>query len=393
MVSTVKQNQNVTNINIISRSPIESSHYDGQIFQKGPQINALISHATDPKDGLLYPMRSKSSLSNVSNTHISSSNSDIHCQRSRHKHRSLRSGVQVSSGNPNNDKVTYRKHHHHHHREKDYNSETNSGAEQVKRYNKKNIEHYRYSADFSNNKGSPEKMYTINNNNEKIQNTEKSRNNDLMDQSFKKATKIVKELTSRNRDNSTTYEKHKQKCITASEKYDVDLLKHYNARKSTSVLDFRSEIHIGPKYDTKSADELEENDLKLKDRSIRKIQDARSVKSLDFDSEFDFNLQNSRFNGRNTYNYSSESHNEYSSSNLPKSKPAPPKKPLRLSLQKTHSLHSMENGTDTSYKNEKKSLKRSYKGETPLDKNYRDQQLKWNYRKSIDSCLENGSWC
>lgn len=356
-------------------------------------MSALISHGVDPKDGLLYQMRSKSSLSNVSNTHISSSNSDIHCQRSRHKHRSLRSGVQVPSGNPSNDKVSYRKHHHHHHREKDYSSETNSGAEQVKRYNQKNIEQYRYSADFSNNKASPEKIYTNNNNNEKIHNNiEKSRNNDLMDQSFKKATKIVRELTSRSRDASTTYEKHKQKCITASEKYDVDLLKHYNARKSTSVLDFRSEIHIGPKYDTKSADELDEKESRLNDRGTRKIQDARSVKSLDFDNEFDFNYKNSRFNGRNTYDYSSECQTEYGNSNT-KSKPAPPKKPLRLSLQKTHSMHSMENGTDSSYKNERKSMKRNYKGETPLDMNYRDQQLKWNFRKSIDSCLENGSWC
>lgn len=380
VISTVKQNQNVTNINIISRNPVGVPNYDSQMYQKGPQINALISTGIDSKDNLVYPTRSKSSLSNISNTQISSSNSDIHCQRNRHKHRSLRSGVQLPSGNPVNEKISYRKHHHHH-REKDYNSETNSGTEQVKRYNKRNNEQYRYSADLS--KVNPEQIYN---------------NNDLMDQSFKKATKIVHDLT-RNREN-VTYEKHKQKCITASEKYDVDILKHYNARKSTSVLDFRSEIHIGPKYDTtKSADELDDNESRVNDRGIRKIQDARSVKSLDFDSDYNSNITNCLTNGRHNYDYSSELNNEYHNS---KSKPAPPKKPLRLSLQKTHSLQSMETNPECNSKHERKSMKRNYKGEMPLynfkteqngDIKYREQQLKWNYRKSVDSCLENGSWC
>lgn len=322
----------------------------------------------------MYPSRSKSSLSNVSNTHISSSNSDIHCHRSRHKHL-LKNGVHVPSANPVHENIGYRKHHHHH-KEKDYNSETNSGAEQVKRYNKKNNEHYRNSADFSKTNG--EKMF----------------NNDVMDQSFKKATKIVHELT-RHRENNI-YEKHKQKCITASEKYDVDILKHYNARKSTSVLDFRSEIHIGPKHDTKSADELDENNHRLNDRGNHKVKDARSVKSLDFDSDCNTTNTNSRSKERNTYDYNSESNSDY---NSVKAKPAPPKKPLRLSLQKTHSLQSVDN-MSCNGKNERKSMKRNHKGEMPPngfktqngDSKYREH-LKWNFRKSVDSCLENGSWC
>lgn len=393
VISTVKTNQNVTNINITTQSP--NPKPEMQVFQKGPQVTTLVSSMSDPH--VSVPMRSKSSLSNVSNTHISapSPQLDYHCHKNhRHKHRQPRNGLPPNHSLEHPDKALYRKHHHHH-REKDYNSETSSAMEHVTRYNKRNTEsNHRYSGDFS--KANSEKEYS----------------SDVMDQSYKKATKIVHELT-RNRDN--LYEKHRQKCITASEKYNSDILKHYNARKSTSVLDFRSEIHIGPKYvDSKSVEDLDALDSPSKstNRIYKKIQDCRSVKSLDFDS--DCNSTSTRLNGNTkSVDYTSEPldsnkkisyyHNYYND----KPRPTPPKKPLRLSLHKTQSLQSVETPPQTPHDspNKHESRKRNYRGEVPICVSIKSHEhngdcngnkdMRWtNYKQGIEQhTLENGSWC
>lgn len=386
-----KSNQNVTNINITSQSPATtptpSAEY--QIFQKGAQKTALVPH-NGAESREIYPdRRSKSSLSNVSNTHIPSPLPNGDCQKnqhSRHRHRSSRSGIQSPVVNPAlNDKVTYRKHnHHHHHREKDYSSETNSGMD-VKRYNKRNHESQRYSAEFT--KPNSEREYV----------------NDIMDQSYKKATKIVHELTR----NNNLYEKHRQKCITASEKYNADLLRHYNSRKSTSVIDFRSEVHIGPKYaDSKSVEALDSPDTpKATEFVYKKIQDARSVKSLDFDSDCNSNATSYRLNGHvSDTNYASEPSTDgrklgYYDNGKPK--PTPPKKPIRLSLHKTHSLQSIE--AENQSKLDRKSMKRNHKGEAPIqngkvygqngDMNGYREHVSWNFRRNMENGFENGSWC
>ncbi|CAG9760701.1 unnamed protein product [Ceutorhynchus assimilis] len=368
-----KSNQNVTNINITSQNSPASTHssHSGeiQVFQKGPQLTALIANVPEKES---ITIRSKSSLSNVSNTHIiaPSPQPDYHSHK-HHRHKSPRNGIDYA------DKVTYRKHN----REKDYNSEANSNGDHhnhQQRPRSKNNEH-RHSADVS--KASP------NNGN----------NADLVDQSYKKATKIIQELT---RKDATLYEKHRQRCITASEKYNADILKHYNARKSTSVLDFRSEVHIGPKFcDSRSVEELDvpESPSKAMSKILKKIQTSRSVKSLDFDS--DCNSTSTR-NGYKSTDYNSEAdssrkyhHQNYYEHNT-KPRPTPPKKPLRLSLHKTHSLQSMENSSDINGKGE--SRKRNYKGHTQVhvaEKNG-EEQMMWNcYRKTMDNGLEQGTWC
>ncbi|XP_076265845.1 PDZ domain-containing protein sprite isoform X2 [Rhynchophorus ferrugineus] len=387
--SISKSNQNVTNINITTQHSPVSTHSsthssDIQVFQKGPQMTTLVSNG-DVKDGLM--LRSKSSLSNVSSTHISavSPQPDYHCHKN-HRHKSPRKTSTSRESLDQVEKISYRKHHHH--REKDYNSETNSNGD--RRYSRRTQENNRYSVDFS--RTTSEKEY----------------GNDVMDQSYKKATKIVHELTRGCKDLSL-YEKHRQKCITASEKYDADILKHYNARKSTSVLDFRSEVHIGPKYyDSRSVEDLDapESPSKGLNRLFKKIQNTRSVKSLDFDS--DCNSTSTR-NGYKSTDYASEAdstrkpphyQNLYENS---KPRPTPPKKPLRLSLHKTHSLQSVDSSNtvpnEQQLKNE--SRKRNHKGQTQVyihEKNLNDngdingfkEQVKWNnYKRGI----ENGTWC
>lgn len=332
VISTVKTNQNITNINITTPSvPPAQNPKELQVFQKG-QVTALVANIpgleTSKDTHSSLPVRSKSSLSNVSNTHIQAPENH-HCHK-KHRHKSR---LQGSIQNLDQDKITYRKHnHHHHHREKDYSSETNSAIEHVSRYNRRNSENG-------------------------------GQRPDLMDQSYKKATKIVHELT-----RDSLYEKHRQKCITASEKYNSDILKHYNARKSTSVLDFRSEIHIGPKYsDSKSVEDLE------KTRGFA----SRSVKSLDFDSDCTSHKDytSEPIEGRKMGYYSEV-----------KPRPMPPKKPLRLSLHKTQSLQSVETATPGSSPGKNECRKRNYKGEC--------QEVKWtSFGHKVENGIESGSWC
>nr|CAH7732439.1 unnamed protein product [Callosobruchus chinensis] len=352
-----KTNQNITSINISSQAPTSNGHSEVQIFQKGSQITALVpTNNHESKQEPTYPVRSKSSLSNVSSTHIPAPTGEHHCQKSRHRHRPTRNGVQTPIGQI--EKVSYRKHNpHHYHKEKDYSSETNSAIEQTKRYNKRNYENHqnhRYSADFS--KANSEREYA----------------SDIMDKSYKKATQIVHELTR----NNNMYEKHRQQCITASEKYNADILKHYNARKSTSVIDFRSEVRIGPRYgDSKSVDELDVSEpTRNTESTFKKVQDARSVKSLDFDS--DCNSTSARLNGHmSDTNYASEGC--YSESVNGKTRPTPPKKPARLSLHKTAHINEDK---------ERKSMKRNHNGEV-------NGQISWNFRRSIENSLGQDSWC
>lgn len=388
----------MTNINITTQPAVSQNGKEVQVFQKG-QVTALVSNLPGMETSKDLSIRPKSSLSNVSNTHIPAPQNEAgyHCHKShRHKHRSSRLQTSVSTQNlEQSDKITYRKHNHHHYREKDYNSETNSAIEHVSRYNKRNVE--------NNGPNRPVEHKTTS-----------EKDYDIMDQSFKKATKIVNELTRSNRD-SALYEKHRQKCITASEKYNSDILKHYNARKSASVLDFRSEIRIGPKYsETQSAEELDPpSDDNVNKRLYKKIQDSRSVKSLDFDS--DSTVANGYINRNGKVDYTSEPNDRLvHNRKLPyypayygdvKPRPTPPKKPIRLSLHKTQSLQSVETppmtpNTSPNNKNNE-CRKRNYKGEIPLSNGKIEQnghhESKWgnfNQKKGVEiGDLESGSWC
>lgn len=347
LITSVKSNKNVTNINITSRPSSVSSNNDLQVFQKGPQVTALVANLPGlelNKDSHTnLPIRSKSSMSNVSSTHIPAPTSDCH-RNHRQKHRSSHCGV---------DHYSHKKQHHCL-RDKDYSSETNSNTDRVNRQNRRNVDnghHYRYSYGEQNGK-------------------DYSSDVSLMDQNYKKATKIVQDLT--------RYEKHKQKCITASEKYNVDLLKHYNVRKSTSVLDFRSEVPHKSKYlDSKSVEELDFIANEEVTNKNKRLPDSQSSKSLDFDSDtnsvayiassnsspkaIDYTsepLDNNRKPG--TYNVNGD---------YGKPRPTPPKKPLRLSLHKNHSMQSSEtmssisNGS-TTQSEQRKPLKRTHKGDT-----------------------------
>lgn len=274
----------------------------------------------------------------MSSTHIPAPISECH-KNHRQKHRSSHCSVENYS---------HKKHQHHCLREKDYSSETNSNTDHVSRQNKRNVEnghHHRYSYGEQNGRDYSSDMF-------------------LMDQNYKKATKIVQDLT--------RYEKHRQKCITASEKYNVDLLKHYNVRKSSSVLDFRSEILHKPKCaDSKSVEELDSIENGETMDINKKLPESRSSKSLDFDSDTNSVTYITSNNGSpKSVDYASEplDSNRRPNNDRGKPRPTPPKKPLRLSLHKNHIIQSSETLSTVSngspVKGElRKSVKRTHKGD------------------------------
>lgn len=426
ITSTVKTNQNITNINISSQ-PITNSNNvnDLQVFQKGPQVTALVANLpgleVSKETHTSLPIRSRSSMSNVSNTHIPAPSLQMEhsCHKNhRHRHRMSKSsnGHHLSSSTQYLDQSDIRYKKHHIQREKDYSSETNSAIEQP-------IRQYKLH-DYYNNKDT---------------NSETN----LMDQSYKKATKIVQELTKSKE--CSMYEKHKQKCITASEKYNSELLKHYNARKSSSVLDFRSQADINTKYnDSKSVErldvvELNENNHNNNNRRLyKKLHDSRSVKSLDFDSDcnstsvknvcsqknLDYTSEPIENNNNNSNNNSKRNHYHHLyESNKPR--PTPPKKPIRLSLQRAQSLQSVETppvtpGGSPTRNDSRKILKRNYKidgmvalqeknehlsnghhhnGHAKYDYNHHEKSshMKWTnfsqLKQRENIIQENSNWC
>lgn len=381
ITSTVKTNKNVTNINISSQPTANANNVnnDLQVFQKGPQVTALVANLpgleVSKETHTNLPIRSKSSMSNVSNTHIPAPSLQMEqhsCHKShRHRHRTSKSGNghHLSSSTQYLDQGDIRYKKHLIQREKDYSSETNSAIEQP-------IRQYKLH-DYYNNK-------------------EINSETNLMDQSYKKATKIVQELTKNKEAN--LYEKHKQKCITASEKYNGELLKHYNARKSSSVLDFRSQTDINnTKYnDSKSVERLDVVDMNETNhgnnnrRLYKKLHDSRSVKSLDFDSDcnsasiknictqknVDYTsepIDNNNVNSNNNCNNNNNNHISNNKRNhyhhlyeANKPRPTPPKKPIRLSLQRAQSLQSVETppvtpGGSPNRNESRKIIKRNYK--------------------------------
>ncbi|KAF5282352.1 hypothetical protein FQR65_LT14341 [Abscondita terminalis] len=372
LTSTVKTSHNVTNINISSQPHHRPSSTNGsvttdlQIFQKGPQVTALVANLpgldVSQESHTSLPLRSKSSLSNVSNTHIpapSSQNGENHsCHRShRHRHKSPKSKI---AHDEDTESKLYKGHYH-------FNAERDYGDQRLKEQSKLNDYNLKSS---------------------------------LMDQNFKKASMIVHDLT-KTKDNGyeSVYEKHKHKCISASEKYNTHLLKHYNARKSASVLDFRSQINSKYK-ESRSSERLSSvEDTKInKFTNHKKIADCRSVKSLDFDSDSNIPRRDKIIDYTSepieTFDKPHHLHPTYLDNIKPR--PMPPKKPLRLSLHKTQSLQSVETPISTpngspDNNSIRTSSKRSFNGDVPqyvhmkIEESDRQRHLSRDYKSTLNS--------
>nr|XP_022920872.1 uncharacterized protein LOC111429241 [Onthophagus taurus] len=311
----VKSHHNITNINITAQSTSVAQAND-LVFQKGPQVTALIQNINGNRreTGIQLPVRSKSSLSNVSNEQVLPVQKlQRHQQQRHHHHQKYRNNINNNSKLSNND----------------YES------------------------------------IPINNN-----------NNSVMEQSYKKATKIVQDLTKKDNNQiiNKPNNKHKPTCFESIP--NSDILRHYNARKSTSVLDFRSS-------DSRSIETLENITLNAFAKRLYKKHDMRSVKSLDFDSDCTVNSSN-----QHVYD---------------KPRPQPPKKPIRLSLHRAQSAQSMEGSIQGQEVSMRKPTKRNYKSEILAVNGSKDINQAWNSNKYVINKLDGGngmcitaesaSWC
>lgn len=386
VTSTVKTSQNITNINISSQptsaviTNTPSTHTDLQVFQKGPQITALVANVPGlevSKDNrVALPLRSKSSLSNVSNTLISAPSpqpSEHSCYKN---HRYRTKNLTGSSQFLDESERKYKKHHGH--KERDYGSESNFNVDRAENRMDSNEKERQRGNEKSRRKENGkcetacdkkcggERRCT----DDTFPAGERRPETSVMDKSYKKATKIVQELTKGKEAKESSYEKHRQRCFAATEKYNRDILRHYNARKSASVLDFRSQVILNSKYSESKSSERAPEDGK---RLYKKINDVRSVKSLDFDS--DCNSLTAHETQSNT-DYTSEplgSNHKKCYDAVDKVRPVPPKKPIRLSLHRAQSLQSVENGLALGKEADKydtrKATKRNYRGEAPAEHN------------------------
>lgn len=88
---------------------------------------------------------------------------------------------------------------------------------------------------------------------------------------------------------------------------------------------------------------------------------SRSVKSLDFDSDYGGSCATEP---RRTSRHSKDNILDYTSDSKKYMRPMPPKKPLRLSLQRAQSLQTVD-GSLTDIESRKKGMKRTYRGDRP----------------------------
>lgn len=113
---------------------------------------------------------------------------------------------------------------------------------------------------------------------------------------------------------------------------------------------------------TFSSDKRREILLEMSRRNANNtINDLRSVKSLDFDSDFGGSATEGRHHKSHHHHHTKEV--DYTSEpHGPRSmRPMPPKKPLRLSLQRAQSLQTVEGSM--SELDKKKGMKRTYRGD------------------------------
>lgn len=112
-------------------------------------------------------------------------------------------------------------------------------------------------------------------------------------------------------------------------------------------------------------------------RNNRRVSDMRSAKSLDFEKEMKLNVSNTPHKQTATaLLYRQPSEVDYTSepvttplssfSRMRNSRPTPPKKPLRLSLQRTQSLQTIEISTASDVE-KKRAIKRTHRGNKTPD--------------------------
>ncbi|GLH06238.1 Uncharacterized protein GBIM_11731 [Gryllus bimaculatus] len=309
-----------------------------QVFQKGPQVTALIANLPGLEVGSRSPAESRHSLPTLRPKPPASASAVTSTNHTPMKNHDARSAKSLDFGPDGSSMNGLHHHHHHHHHHK-----------HDKRYHLHNAR-------------STNSLDVCNSEAIRAKHADQHCNSDMY------RVKSGHSMLEYGLDANAAIEHkraHQRKHIEGHHHRRSESRPLTEAKSLKSILDYTSESSTGM-------------------QRIRKS-DARSVKSLDFDSEPTLTPQHrhenrhhiSRTNdARSTksLDYSSESssqaHYRKNGEECKTQRPTPPKKPLRLSLHKATSLQSVNNNTPpptppTQIDVRMNGIKRHIKGEAP----------------------------
>lgn len=334
-ITVNKTKKNVTNINITSEphSTKHSPKSEVQVFQKGPDITAIVAKlpGLDGAEANLPVMRPRSNASGASSRAAISpraSPAPNHRSHSSHslEHRAGRMRHSLS--------------HHCIHGAVDYSAETDAAIRMIER-NQRHMEKQRLKSErLSRSKGED----FFRSDSDVDMRDSHSTACDPRHYEIKKAADRIEESIKK-----TNWAERKTLSIIEQLKRSQRLRK---MKKNESAEDIQLETEKHYMYHRIDGKVLE-NAHKSSRRSSSKVH-SRSAKSSEFESECSDFPNGDMYSSSPRIDYGSEtsrmSHykkNEDRRDGDGKSRPTPPRKPLRLSLHKARSAHSLMNGSES----------------------------------------------
>lgn len=320
-----KTKKNVTNINITSEPAKASPKSEVQVFQKGPDITAIVAKlpgldSAETNLPIVRP-RSNASGSNASSSRLATSprtsptpNRRSHSSHSL-EHRAGRMRHSLS-----------------HHCIHDYTTETDAAIRMIER-NQRHMEKQRLKDRYSRSKEEQFRSDSDLDTKETQSNSCERRNE------IKKAAERIEESIKK-----TNWAERKTLSIIEQLKRSQRLRK---MKKNESVENIQLETEKNYVYNRIDGKVLE-NAHKSSRRSSKH---SRSAKSSEFESECSDFPNGDIYSSSPRLDYGSESCSRLShyikNEDEIKTRPTPPRKPLRLSLHKARSAHSLINGSES----------------------------------------------
>ncbi|XP_021205684.1 uncharacterized protein LOC105841811 isoform X1 [Bombyx mori] len=335
-ITVNKTKKNVTNINITTEPQPNGKNpkSEVQVFQKGPDITAIVAKlpGLDGIETNLPLMRPRSNASGASSrTAISPRASPPPNHRSHSSH-----SLEHRAG-----KMRHSLSHHCIHGGIDYSAETDAAIRMIER-NQRHIEKQRMKAERL---SRSREEYLRSDSDLDLRDTRSTSSRDPRNIEIKKATDRIEESIKK-----TNWAERKTLSIIEQLKRSQRLRK---MKKNDSAEDVQVETEKHYMYSRIDGKVLE--NAHKSSRRTSKIH-SRSAKSSEFESECSDFPNGDMYSSSPRIDYGSEtcstrmSHykkNEDGKNGEQKSRPTPPRKPLRLSLHKARSAHSLMNGSET----------------------------------------------
>ncbi|CAH1646358.1 unnamed protein product [Spodoptera littoralis] len=333
-ITVNKTKKNVTNINITTDPhPKPSPKSEVQVFQKGPDITAIVAKlpGLDGAENNLPMIRPRSNASGASSRAAISPRASPPLNHRSHSSHSLEHKAE---------RMRHSLSHHCIHGAVDYSAETDAAIRMIER-NQRHIEKQR----MKNERLSRSKCedYFRSDSDLDIRDTHSSASVDPRHYEIKKAADRIEESIKK-----TNWAERKTLSIIEQLKRSQRLRK---MKKNDSSEDIQLESERHYMYHRIDGKVLE--NAHKSSRRTSKLH-SRSAKSSEFESESDF-PNGDMYSSSPRIDYGSEtcsrmSHykkNDDRKDSDVKSRPTPPRKPLRLSLHKARSAHSLINGSES----------------------------------------------